>query len=134
HPETNRRGMYLLRNTQRYSQEYRLVQMYLQPELSDDIARAVGPTRPLLLKEPILSVLMLFLRALFAFLALPTVVGGVVPWLILRNDHPRTAGTLLGWPISLFGGSVLLWCVRDFYVVGKGTLAPWDPPKKLVTV
>src|SRR6266516_2398215 len=33
--------MYLLRNTQRYSQEYRLVQMYLQPELSDDIARAV---------------------------------------------------------------------------------------------
>jgi len=77
---------------------------------------------------------MLFLRALFAFLALPTVVGGVVPWLILRNDHPRTAGTLLGWPISLFGGSVLLWCVRDFYVVGKGTLAPWDPPKKLVTV
>ncbi len=27
-----------------------------------------------------------------------------------------------------------MWCVRDFYVVGKGTLAPWDPPKKLVTV
>ena len=24
--------------------------------------------------------------------------------------------------------------MRDFYVAGKGTLAPWDPPKKLVTV
>ena len=24
-------------------------------------------------------------------------------------------------------------CVRDFYVSGKGTLAPWDPPRHLVT-
>jgi protein-S-isoprenylcysteine O-methyltransferase Ste14 len=24
--------------------------------------------------------------------------------------------------------------VRDFYRTGKGTLAPWDPPKKLVIV
>jgi protein-S-isoprenylcysteine O-methyltransferase Ste14 len=29
---------------------------------------------------------------------------------------------------------VLLWCVRDFYVSGRGTLAPWDPPKHLVVV
>lgn len=27
---------------------------------------------------------------------------------------------------------MLLWCVRDFYVVGKGTLGPWDPPRNLV--
>lgn len=26
----------------------------------------------------------------------------------------------------------MLWCVRDFYVMGKGTLGPWDPPKILV--
>jgi protein-S-isoprenylcysteine O-methyltransferase Ste14 len=32
------------------------------------------------------------------------------------------------------GLSVLLWCVRDFSVAGKGTLAPWDPPKRLVRV
>jgi protein-S-isoprenylcysteine O-methyltransferase Ste14 len=24
--------------------------------------------------------------------------------------------------------------VRDFYVSGKGTIAPWDPPKRLVAV
>ena len=77
---------------------------------------------------------MLFLRALLAFLALPTIVAGLVPWLILRNDYSRTAGTPLGWVVLLFGASVLLWCVRDFYVIGKGTLAPWDPPKKLVMV
>ena len=77
---------------------------------------------------------MLFLRALLAFLALPAIVGGVVPWVILRNDHSRTAGTPLGWPLLFFGASILLWCVRDFYVIGEGTLAPWDPPKKLVTI
>jgi protein-S-isoprenylcysteine O-methyltransferase Ste14 len=27
---------------------------------------------------------------------------------------------------------LLLWCVRDFYVAGKGTLAPWSPPQHLV--
>ena len=34
----------------------------------------------------------------------------------------------------LLGGALLLWCVRDFHVSGKGTLAPWDPPKNLVVV
>jgi len=29
---------------------------------------------------------------------------------------------------------LLLWCVRDFYLAGKGTLAPWDPPRHLVVV
>jgi protein-S-isoprenylcysteine O-methyltransferase Ste14 len=32
------------------------------------------------------------------------------------------------------GFLLLLWCVRDFYVTGKGTLAPWSPPRNLVTV
>ena len=31
------------------------------------------------------------------------------------------------------GIGLLFWCIRDFYVVGKGTLAPWQPPKRLVT-
>jgi protein-S-isoprenylcysteine O-methyltransferase Ste14 len=77
---------------------------------------------------------MLFFRALLAFLALPFVVGGVLPWLILRNDHSRGSGTLMGWPLLSIGTIVFLWCVRDFYVIGKGTLAPWDPPRNLVTV
>lgn len=28
---------------------------------------------------------------------------------------------------------LLLACVREFYVSGKGTLAPWSPPIRLVT-
>jgi protein-S-isoprenylcysteine O-methyltransferase Ste14 len=76
---------------------------------------------------------MLF-RALFAFLALPVVVGGLFPWLLSGVDPWRGQGTVLGWPILFLGVSVLLWCVRDFYVIGQGTLAPWDPPRKLVVV
>ena len=39
-----------------------------------------------------------------------------------------------GIAVIAVGAAVLLWCVRDFYVSGKGTLAPWDPPKRLVVV
>jgi pimeloyl-ACP methyl ester carboxylesterase len=31
------------------------------------------------------------------------------------------------------GITLLLWCVREFLVAGKGTLAPWDPPRNLVS-
>jgi protein-S-isoprenylcysteine O-methyltransferase Ste14 len=67
-----------------------------------------------------------------AFLALPAVVGGVLQWLLFGNDPWEMRETSLGWPVLLFGASVLMWCVRDFYRIGRGNLAPWDPPKKLV--
>jgi protein-S-isoprenylcysteine O-methyltransferase Ste14 len=77
---------------------------------------------------------MRFLRALLAFLALPGVVAGIVPALILgENFHPaRTAAA--GAAMLALGLVLLLSCVRDFYVSGKGTLAPWDPPARLVVV
>jgi protein-S-isoprenylcysteine O-methyltransferase Ste14/pimeloyl-ACP methyl ester carboxylesterase len=71
-----------------------------------------------------------FIRALTAFLALPGVIAYAIP-------------AALAWPIAIVrpagvvlmavGSLLLLWCVRDFYVTGKGTLAPWDPPRTLVT-
>jgi protein-S-isoprenylcysteine O-methyltransferase Ste14 len=76
----------------------------------------------------------MFFRAVLAFLALPAVVGGLVPWLLLDSDSWKVRGTLLGWPLLVFGACILMWCVRDFYKIGKGTLAPWDPPKELVVL
>jgi len=76
----------------------------------------------------------MFFRAVLAFLALPAVVGGLIPWLLLESDRWRMPGVLPGWPILFFGACVLLWCVRDFYKIGQGTLAPWDPPRKLVVL
>jgi protein-S-isoprenylcysteine O-methyltransferase Ste14 len=76
----------------------------------------------------------LFLRALIAFLVLPVMVGGLLPWLLLPIDKWRTSGTWFGLPVLGCGILVVLWCERDFYVTGKGTLAPWDPPTRLVVV
>ena len=78
---------------------------------------------------------MLFARALLAFLVLPGVVAGVLPWWIVSADRERGPGwPVLGTGVAVLGAIILLWCVRDFYVAGKGTLAPWDPPRRLVLV
>ena len=68
-----------------------------------------------------------------AFLALPGVVAGLVPALIACQDTSRIlGGSKSGFVIMGTGLGLLLWCVRDFIVAGRGTLAPWDPPKQLV--
>ena len=74
---------------------------------------------------------MLFFRALLSFLILPGIVAFLVPvWLAFplkgRVLH------LVGMPPFAAGVCLLFWCVREFYVAGKGTLAPWDPPRHLV--
>jgi protein-S-isoprenylcysteine O-methyltransferase Ste14 len=72
-----------------------------------------------------------FWKALLAFVAMPSMVAFVVPWLLRPDGAPlRPIGLL---PLAL-GTLLLLWCVRDFHVVGRGTLAPWAPPERLVTV
>ena len=72
------------------------------------------------------------LRAALAFLALPGVVAFLVPLLIALGGEDRPAFSLLGLPLLVAGTALLAWCVRAFYIAGKGTLAPWDPPKHLV--
>jgi protein-S-isoprenylcysteine O-methyltransferase Ste14 len=76
----------------------------------------------------------MFWRALFAFIAMPGMVAYAIPvaWLWQSQElHVRQPWGL----VSLAAGTVgLLWCVRDFYVQGKGTLAPWSPPQQLVIV
>ena len=76
----------------------------------------------------------MFVRALVAFLALPGLAAFVVPivWLLLSSSTSLTQP--LGLVPLICGTGALLWCVRDFYVSGKGTLAPWAPPTNLVTV
>jgi protein-S-isoprenylcysteine O-methyltransferase Ste14 len=76
---------------------------------------------------------MLLLRAIMAFLALPALFAFAVPiWIGTSAGRPVRH---LVWASVLLclGTLLLLWCVREFYVSGRGTLAPWDPPKHLVT-
>ncbi|TLZ47353.1 MAG: isoprenylcysteine carboxylmethyltransferase family protein [Bacillati bacterium ANGP1] len=74
-------------------------------------------------------------RALLAFLALPGMVAFAVPLSLAWSESARRGAPLrpAGGLVVLAGASLLLWCVREFYVAGRGTLAPWAPPRKLVT-
>ena len=73
-----------------------------------------------------------FLRALFAFLALPGTVAFLVPLLVFAPHGLSSFVDRLGLVPLTTGGALLLWCVREFYVMGRGTLAPWSPPQKIV--
>ena len=67
-------------------------------------------------------------------LVLPGVVAGLVPALLAYMDAGRNGGWAFGFVLLGLGLVLLLWCVRDLLVSGRGTLAPWDPPKRLVVV
>jgi protein-S-isoprenylcysteine O-methyltransferase Ste14 len=73
-------------------------------------------------------------RAVFAFLLLPGMVAFVVPVFLLRPVSSARVFHLIAIAPLTVGTVLLLWCVRDFYVSGKGTLAPWSPPRRLVVV
>jgi protein-S-isoprenylcysteine O-methyltransferase Ste14 len=85
------------------------------------------------------------LRHLLSILLLPFVVVVVVPaWLrtaFAASDSRWVDGSPIVW-LSRLAGAVLIvvgvalfsWCVSLFARVGQGTLAPWDPTRKLVAI
>ena len=77
---------------------------------------------------------LLFARAVLAFLALPGIVAFAVPLLWMQSTGHMAVVYAWGLVPLIVGICALLWCVRDFYVSGKGTLAPWSPPRNLVVV
>lgn len=72
-----------------------------------------------------------FWRSLNALLILPGTIAFLVPWLLKPEPAAVHADGLL---VLLVGIALLLRCVRDFHVIGRGSLAPWAPPKRLVIV
>jgi protein-S-isoprenylcysteine O-methyltransferase Ste14 len=76
----------------------------------------------------------LLVRALLALFVLPGIGAVLAPPLIAFLDPWRGETWQLRLTVMCAGAFVLVWCVRDFYVSGKGTLAPWDPPKQLVVI
>jgi pimeloyl-ACP methyl ester carboxylesterase/protein-S-isoprenylcysteine O-methyltransferase Ste14 len=76
----------------------------------------------------------MFLRALLAFIALPGVVAFLVPLLLAWAVLAAPSFSVIGLAPLLAGVGLLLWCVRNFYVDGRGTLGPWQPPRDLVIV
>ncbi|HKH50057.1 MAG TPA: isoprenylcysteine carboxylmethyltransferase family protein [Thermoanaerobaculia bacterium] len=79
----------------------------------------------------------LLLRSLLFLILIPCTVAGYIPLRILRASKQLfipslSAASVLAGCIVLLGACVLLLCVWDFFSVGRGTLAPFDPPKLLV--
>jgi protein-S-isoprenylcysteine O-methyltransferase Ste14 len=74
----------------------------------------------------------LFLRAAFAVIVLPGVMGFLLPLVVIDPVWQREIAVSGGLAIVGVGTALLFQCVREFYVAGQGTLAPWSPPKHLV--
>jgi len=86
---------------------------------------------------------MRLMRHLLAIGLLPFVVTVVVPAYIIRTSSTLNVGwglpsllgllpTLLGSVLVGLGVLLVYKTVSLFATVGKGTLAPWDPPRRLV--
>jgi protein-S-isoprenylcysteine O-methyltransferase Ste14 len=83
----------------------------------------------------------MLLRHLLSVAALPFMMTIVIPvWLARRNamrvgladDIPSTLLQLLGVGVLGIGLVLFASSLRRFATEGEGTLAPWDPPRKLV--
>lgn len=83
----------------------------------------------------------MLLRHLVAVAALPFVMTVVIPVWLARRDHiglspgatlPLILVQIVGLFLIVIGIVLFASTVRRFATEGKGTLAPWDPPRKLV--
>ena len=82
----------------------------------------------------------LLIRALFS-LILPVTITVIIPVLVILgfNNHllafdSALSGAILalGTFLLVLGLGFVIYTNQAFFRIGKGTLAPWDPPKKLV--
>ena len=83
----------------------------------------------------------MLIRHLLAVAALPFLVAVVIPvWLARRGGVSLTLATGVGPLLGQLAGALLLAVglllfassLRRFATDGEGTLAPWDPPRRLV--
>ncbi len=76
----------------------------------------------------------LLLKNLLFVAIIPGTVAVYAPLAIAWHRAPATGAMLaLAIPLFALGAALMLWCVWDFASFGRGTPAPIDPPRKLVT-
>jgi protein-S-isoprenylcysteine O-methyltransferase Ste14 len=82
-----------------------------------------------------------FLRHLVAILVLPFSAAVLIPaWLMRRNGISLTLASnlpdigvqVIGLAVLSIGALLFVASLRRFAAEGRGTLAPWDPPARLV--
>ncbi len=75
---------------------------------------------------------MLLRRALLAVVMLPAIVAGVIPYLMLVLPPWPAFRSPWFWICAALGLAIFWFCFVSFLRHGHGTLAPWDPPQRLV--
>jgi protein-S-isoprenylcysteine O-methyltransferase Ste14 len=70
----------------------------------------------------------------FLLLGGPTIVAGLIPWLLTRwqADEQPLALRIIGVIVLLAGAAVVLETTARFALQGRGTPAPWAPPERFV--
>lgn len=83
----------------------------------------------------------MLIRHLLSIALLPFVVVVLVPRALVARDALTVAalpaalvasGHVVGALFFVAGFALFVWCVLLFARVGRGTLAPWDPTRRLV--
>jgi len=78
-----------------------------------------------------------WVRAAFFIVVVPASVAGWIPWYAAGSPPlaPRAGAPLAAVSALMIvaGWTVLLICAREFARAGRGTPAPYDPPRSLVT-
>jgi protein-S-isoprenylcysteine O-methyltransferase Ste14 len=73
---------------------------------------------------------------LFSILV-PGTVAGIIPWLLLQGSGglvlPFPSLWIIGLLPLMFGVGLYVWCAGAFTFIGRGTPAPIDAPRVLVT-
>lgn len=60
--------------------------------------------------------------------------GRVLSWSGIVRPAGSGAAQVAGMAIGASGVILALWCIATFILIGRGTPAPFDPPRRLVVV
>jgi len=69
---------------------------------------------------------------LFVGFVLVFVPARLLAWTGIRTPAAFGPAQIAGAVLVLAGGALALWCVLAFATLGRGTPAPFDPPRRLV--
>ncbi len=70
--------------------------------------------------------------ALFIGLLLIYVPGRLLSWSGMARPAEIDLQQIAGMVVGAAGAALALWCISTFASVGRGTPAPFDPPRRLV--
>jgi len=70
--------------------------------------------------------------SLFIALLLVLLPARLLDWSGVTSPASLGGAQIAGGALTVIGGLLALWCVLAFGTVGRGTPAPFDPPRRLV--